>query len=65
MPGADVGLGGAVQVEEAGAREPRPDVAQVIYNRLGQGIPLGIDATLADILSPENMIAPRLVPLKA
>ncbi len=25
----------------------RPDVAQVIYNRLGQGIPLGIDATLA------------------
>ncbi|SOC50582.1 UPF0755 protein [Blastococcus aggregatus] len=27
--------------------EERPDVAQVIYNRLGQGIPLGIDATLA------------------
>ncbi|RBY85681.1 endolytic transglycosylase MltG [Blastococcus sp. TF02A-30] len=25
----------------------RPDVAQVIYNRLGQGIALGIDATLA------------------
>ncbi|WP_051515379.1 endolytic transglycosylase MltG [Candidatus Blastococcus massiliensis] len=29
----------------------RPDVAQVIYNRLGQGIPLGIDATLAFALS--------------
>ncbi|MGY1821801.1 endolytic transglycosylase MltG [Geodermatophilus sp. SYSU D00079] len=27
--------------------EERPDVAQVVYNRLGQGIPLGIDATLA------------------
>ncbi len=27
--------------------EERPDVAQVIYNRLAQGIPLGIDATLA------------------
>ena len=27
--------------------EERPDVAQVIYNRLDQGIPLGIDATLA------------------
>lgn len=25
----------------------RPDVAQVIYNRMAQGIPLGIDATLA------------------
>ena len=27
--------------------EERPDVAQVVYNRLTQGIPLGIDATLA------------------
>ncbi|WP_456555220.1 endolytic transglycosylase MltG [Blastococcus sp. SYSU D01042] len=27
--------------------EERPDVAQVVYNRLDQGIPLGIDATLA------------------
>jgi UPF0755 protein len=27
--------------------EERPDVAQVVYNRLGQGIPLGIDAALA------------------
>jgi UPF0755 protein len=27
--------------------EERPDVAQVIYNRLAQNIPLGIDATLA------------------
>ncbi|MBB3081940.1 endolytic transglycosylase MltG [Geodermatophilus sabuli] len=27
--------------------EERPDVAQVVYNRLGQGIPLGVDATLA------------------
>ncbi|SDD07919.1 UPF0755 protein [Geodermatophilus telluris] len=27
--------------------EERPDVAQVVYNRLAQGIPLGIDATLA------------------
>ena len=27
--------------------EERPDVGQVIYNRLNQGIPLGIDATLA------------------
>ncbi|RFU22749.1 endolytic transglycosylase MltG [Geodermatophilus marinus] len=27
--------------------EERPDVAQVIYNRLEQGIPLGIDAALA------------------
>ncbi|HEX2073476.1 MAG TPA: endolytic transglycosylase MltG [Geodermatophilus sp.] len=27
--------------------EERADVAQVIYNRLGQGVPLGIDATLA------------------
>jgi uncharacterized YceG family protein len=27
--------------------EERADVAQVIYNRLAQGIPLGIDATLA------------------
>ncbi len=27
--------------------EERPDVAQVVYNRLEQGIPLGIDATLA------------------
>jgi UPF0755 protein len=27
--------------------EERPDVAQVIYNRLSEGIPLGIDATLA------------------
>ncbi|MGK5171887.1 endolytic transglycosylase MltG [Geodermatophilus sp. CPCC 205761] len=27
--------------------EERVDVAQVVYNRLGQGIPLGIDATLA------------------
>ncbi|MGY1663274.1 endolytic transglycosylase MltG [Geodermatophilus sp. SYSU D00705] len=27
--------------------QERPDVAQVVYNRLGQGIPLGIDATLA------------------
>lgn len=29
----------------------RPDVAQVIYNRLLQGMPLGIDATLAYALS--------------
>ncbi|SNS61070.1 UPF0755 protein [Geodermatophilus saharensis] len=27
--------------------EERPNVAQVVYNRLAQGIPLGIDATLA------------------
>jgi UPF0755 protein len=27
--------------------EERPDVAQVIYNRLARGMPLGIDATLA------------------
>ncbi|MGR6963754.1 endolytic transglycosylase MltG [Geodermatophilus sp. URMC 61] len=27
--------------------EERADVAQVVYNRLGQGIPLGIDAALA------------------
>ncbi|SFT72575.1 UPF0755 protein [Geodermatophilus amargosae] len=27
--------------------DERPDVAQVIYNRLAQGIPLGIDAALA------------------
>ncbi|MGY1637370.1 endolytic transglycosylase MltG [Geodermatophilus sp. SYSU D00742] len=27
--------------------DERADVAQVVYNRLGQGIPLGIDATLA------------------
>ncbi|WP_448639893.1 endolytic transglycosylase MltG [Geodermatophilus sp. URMC 63] len=27
--------------------QERPDVAQVVYNRLAQGIPLGIDATLA------------------
>ncbi|NEM07815.1 endolytic transglycosylase MltG [Geodermatophilus normandii] len=27
--------------------EERPDVAQVVYNRLAQGIPLGIDAALA------------------
>ncbi len=27
--------------------EERPNVAQVVYNRLTQGIPLGIDATLA------------------
>jgi UPF0755 protein len=27
--------------------EERADVAQVIYNRLAQGIPLGIDATIA------------------
>ena len=27
--------------------QERPDVAQVIYNRLAEGIPLGIDATLA------------------
>ena len=33
--------------EETKVDEERPKVARVIYNRLSQGIPLGIDATLA------------------
>ena len=32
--------------EEAKADEDRPKIARVIYNRLQQGIPLGVDATL-------------------
>jgi UPF0755 protein len=32
--------------EEAKVDEDRPKIARVIYNRLAQGIPLGVDATL-------------------
>ncbi len=32
--------------EEAKVDEDRPKIARVIYNRLAQGMPLGVDATL-------------------
>ncbi|WP_170977983.1 endolytic transglycosylase MltG [Blastococcus sp. CCUG 61487] len=49
-PGEIVTVASLIQ-SETRLDEERPDVAQVIYNRLGQGIPLGIDATLAYGLS--------------
>lgn len=45
-PGEIVTVASMIQ-SETRLDEERPDVAQVIYNRLEQGIPLGIDATLA------------------
>ncbi|MGY2002967.1 endolytic transglycosylase MltG [Blastococcus sp. SYSU DS1024] len=45
-PGEVVTVASMVQ-SETRLDEERPDVAQVIYNRLEQGIALGIDATLA------------------
>ncbi len=44
---ADVVTVASMVQSETRLDEERPDVAQVIYNRLSQGIPLGIDATLA------------------
>lgn len=44
---ADVVTVASMIQSETRLDEERPDVAQVIYNRLAQGIPLGIDATLA------------------
>jgi UPF0755 protein len=44
---ADVVTVASMIQSETRLDEERPDVAQVIYNRLSQGIPLGIDATLA------------------
>jgi uncharacterized YceG family protein len=45
-PAEVVTVASMVQAETR-LEEERPDVAQVIYNRLDQGIALGIDATLA------------------
>jgi uncharacterized YceG family protein len=44
---ADVVTVASMIQSETRLDEERPDVAQVIYNRLAQNIPLGIDATLA------------------
>ncbi|SDF81773.1 UPF0755 protein [Blastococcus aurantiacus] len=44
---ADVVTVASMIQSETRLDEERPDVAQVIYNRLSQNIPLGIDATLA------------------
>jgi uncharacterized YceG family protein len=44
---ADVVTVASMIQSETRLDEERPDVAQVIYNRLSQGIPLGIDAALA------------------
>ena len=43
--------------EEAKVDEDRPKIARVIYNRLTQGVPLGVDATL---VLPEGRAAVRV-----